>query len=85
MKTNTARKSNRTVHRDLLVSRLALTVSETAQLLGVSASTVRGMIRKGKLPGKPIGEGTAATTYVVPCAGLELWLKLSGEQLGKRD
>lgn len=58
-----------------LASRLALTVAETAALIGVSPATVRGMVRAGTLPGRRVGGGTEAVTYVIPVHALQAWLR----------
>lgn len=59
---------------EALRGRLALRVSEVARLIGCSAPCVRGMIARGELPGRKVGEGEKSVSYVVPVDGLLAWL-----------
>lgn len=61
--------------RELLKSRLALTVAEVADCIGTSPATVRSMIASGELAGCKIGGGTERVTYVVPVPALNAWLE----------
>lgn len=58
----------------LLESRLALTVPETAALLGVSSMTVSRMIADGRLPGRNIAGGRKHRTFIVPVEALKTWI-----------
>ena len=60
--------------REYLRSRLAMPVSEIAQLLGISSAAVRLMIARGDLPGRKVGGGSERVTYIIPTAALIAWL-----------
>jgi len=69
--------------RESLRGRLALTVTEVAQLLGISSTAVRLMIPRGELPGRKVGGGVERMTYIVPTGPLLEWLE--GKQRAKSD
>jgi excisionase family DNA binding protein len=50
-----------------------LSVTETAMELGVSAQTVRRLIRQGHIPAVKLGEAHSSSVRV-PRAALESWL-----------
>lgn len=54
-------------------NRLAYTVEETAQLLGLSPATVYRMIYNGRIPFKRTGKGEK-NRIIIPAAALEKWL-----------
>lgn len=58
-----------------LSARLALTASETAGLLGISAASVRGLIRAGKLKGISFGTGTKSKSFIVSVESLKRFLE----------
>lgn len=58
----------------LLDSRLAVTVPETAALLGVSPMTVSRMIADGRLPGRNIASGRKHRMFIVPVEALRAWV-----------
>jgi len=60
--------------RDLLKGRLALSVGEVAELLGISSAAVRLMIHRGDLPGKKVGGGCERVTNIIPTGALLAWL-----------
>jgi excisionase family DNA binding protein len=84
---NAAEKASRAAKRARapidLSTRLALRIAEVARLIGVSPSTVRTMISRGELPGRRVGAGETAKSFVVPVDGLRAWLsgsKINGAQ-----
>lgn len=62
-------------------ARLAYTIDETAELLGVSRSTVYRMVENGSLPYKRIsGAGKGAKgRMIIPAHGLNKWLSCPDE------
>ena len=77
-------KVDRKESPDLLSTRLAVRVSEAARMLGISTATVRRLIRTGDMPGRPVGSGSVATTFVIPVEGLRQWLSGSGKEESQR-
>lgn len=61
----------------LLAVRLALTVPEVAQLLGVSTQTVARMIADGRLPARNVAAGRERKSFVVPVEALKKFLGLA--------
>lgn len=57
-----------------LSSRLALTVTETGQLLGISGASVRALIRSGRLRGIPFGDGKKSRSFIVAVDSLRRFL-----------
>jgi excisionase family DNA binding protein len=62
-------------------TRLAYTVKETADLLGVSFKTVYRMIENGTIPHKRLdGRGKSGRgMFIIPAAALEKWLAKTDE------
>lgn len=63
------------------MERLAYTVKETADLLGVSFKTVYRMIENGTIPHKRLdGRGKSGRgMFIIPAAALEKWLAKTDE------
>jgi len=64
------------------VEKLALSVKEAAELLGLSERTVREMAREGRIPFKRIVTGRGSRKggrIIIPRAALEAWLAEADE------
>lgn len=56
-------------------NRLAYTIKETAEMLGVSVSTVYRAVEAGTLPHKRLDTGHGKGRILIPAAALENWLR----------
>jgi excisionase family DNA binding protein len=57
-----------------LSSRLAVTVSEAARLLGISGASVRHLIRTGRLKGISFGTGHKEEAFIISLESLRAFL-----------
>lgn len=62
-----------------LSSRLALTVSETGRMLGISGASVRHLIRTGRLRGISFGTGKQSKSFIVSVDSLRKFLAGDGQ------
>lgn len=62
-----------------------LTVNETARHLGVSAWTVRDLLRRGKLRGIDVSPGKRRPTWRIPRAALTDFVNEQINERRKRD
>jgi len=62
-------------------NRLAYTIEETAQLLGLSPATVYRMVYDGRIPFKRTGR-EKKSRIIIPAAALEKWLNNADEARG---
>jgi len=59
----------------MALPRLAYTVEEVAEMLGVSLSTVYRAVELGTLPHKKMNTGRGKGRILIPSEALEKWLK----------
>lgn len=70
------------------MEKLALSVKEAAELLGLSERTVREMAREGRIPFKRIVTGRGSRKggrIIIPRAALEAWLAAPDEAPAERS